>query len=114
MELLLIVGRRIVRRKKPLSGEQLHDPPWRAIAQVRFAGTCARFLAGRTCACATDSGAIIGVGTDSSHWTHAPWAQALAPYIPYAIGCWLFFMITTFHAALLRSQEELHISIVES
>jgi hypothetical protein len=39
---------------------------------------------------------------------------ALAPYAPYAIGCWLFFMITAFHAALLRSQEELHISVVEA
>jgi hypothetical protein len=50
----------------------------------------------------------------SSHWMNQPWAQALAPYVPYAIGCWLFFMITAFHAALLRSQEELHISLVEA
>jgi hypothetical protein len=50
----------------------------------------------------------------SSHWTQHPWAQALAPYVPYAIGCWLFFIITAFHAALLRSQEELHISVVEA
>ncbi len=54
------------------------------------------------------------IAPSSSHWTHSPWAQALAPYVPYAIGCWLFFMITAFHAALLRSQEELHISIVEA
>ena len=50
----------------------------------------------------------------SSHWMHQPWAQALMPYAPYAIGCWLFFMMTAFHAALLRSQEELHISVVEA
>jgi hypothetical protein len=50
----------------------------------------------------------------SSHWMHHAWAQALAPYVPYAIGCWLFFIITAFHAALLRSQEELHISVVEA
>ena len=54
------------------------------------------------------------ISPGSSHWMHAPWAQALAPYVPYAIGCWLFFMITAFHAALLRSQEELHISVVEA
>jgi hypothetical protein len=35
---------------------------------------------------------------------------ALALYVPYAIGCWLFFVLTAFHAALLRSQEEMHIS----
>jgi hypothetical protein len=50
----------------------------------------------------------------SSHWIHQPWAQALVPYIPYALGCWLFFIVTAFHAALLRSQEELHISVVEA
>jgi hypothetical protein len=54
------------------------------------------------------------IGPNSAHWAHSPWAQALAPYVPYAIGCWLFFMITAFHAALLRSQEELHISVVEA
>jgi hypothetical protein len=53
-------------------------------------------------------------GHDSSHWMQQPWAQALVPYVPYAIGCWLFFMVTAFHAALLRSQEELHISVVEA
>jgi hypothetical protein len=53
-------------------------------------------------------------GPNSSHWTHSSWAQALAPYVPYAVGIWLFFMITAFHAALLRSQEELHISVVEA
>ncbi|MGB0065588.1 MAG: hypothetical protein WBP85_14190 [Terracidiphilus sp.] len=51
----------------------------------------------------------------SSHWmSHHPWAQGLMPYVPYVIGCWLFFMVTAFHAALLRSQEELHFSVVEA
>lgn len=50
----------------------------------------------------------------SSHWMHSAWAQALAPYLPYAIGGWLFFVFTAFHAALLRSQEELHISVLQA
>lgn len=54
------------------------------------------------------------ISPSSSHWTHSAWAQALAPYVIYAIGCWLFFVITAFHAALLRSQEELHISVLEA
>ncbi len=54
------------------------------------------------------------ISPHSSHWMQQPWAQALAPYVPYAIGCWLFFIMTAFHAALLRSQEELHISVVEA
>lgn len=49
----------------------------------------------------------------SSHGTTPLWAQALMPYIPYVVGGWLFFVITAFHAALLRSQEELHVSVVE-
>jgi hypothetical protein len=54
------------------------------------------------------------IAPHSSHWMNQPWAQALAPYVPYAIGGWLFFIVTAFHAALLRSQEELHISVVEA
>ena len=51
----------------------------------------------------------------SSHWmSQHLWAQTLMPYVPYVIGCWLFFMVTAFHAALLRSQEELHFSVVET
>ncbi len=54
------------------------------------------------------------IAPHSLHWMQQPWAQALAPYVPYAIGGWLFFIITAFHAALLRSQEELHISVVDA
>lgn len=55
------------------------------------------------------------ISPGSLHWIeHHAWAQALMPYLPYAIGCWLFFVVTAFHAALLRSQEEMHISVVEA
>jgi len=50
----------------------------------------------------------------SFRFLNQPWAHALAPYVPYVIGCWVFFVATAFHAALLRSQEELHISVVEA
>jgi hypothetical protein len=50
---------------------------------------------------------------DSTRFFHQPWVQALMPYLPYAIGCWIFFLLTAFHAALLRSQEELHVSVVQ-
>jgi len=50
----------------------------------------------------------------SFRFLHEPWARALAPYVPYVIACWLFFMATAFHAALLRSQEELRVSVVEA
>ncbi|MGD0913082.1 MAG: hypothetical protein ABR928_14385 [Terracidiphilus sp.] len=43
--------------------------------------------------------------------SHQPWAQALAPHLPYVIGCWVFFVTTAFLAAILRSQEELRILV---
>jgi hypothetical protein len=36
-----------------------------------------------------------------------PWINRLSPHIPYLVGCFLFFIITAFLAAILRSQEEL-------
>ena len=37
------------------------------------------------------------------------WSRGLAPHVPYAAGCWIFFVTTAFLAAVLRSQEELRI-----
>jgi hypothetical protein len=45
---------------------------------------------------------------------HQPWAQALVPHLPYALGCWIFFVTTAFLAAILRSQEELRILVAQA
>ena len=45
---------------------------------------------------------------------HQPWAQALVPYLPYAVGCWVFFVTTAFLAAILRSQEELRVLMAQA
>jgi hypothetical protein len=43
-----------------------------------------------------------------------PWSHALAAHVPYVVGCWVFFIITAFLAAILRSQEELRILVTET
>jgi hypothetical protein len=45
---------------------------------------------------------------------HQAWAQALVPHLPYAVGCWIFFITTAFLAAILRSQEELRVLVAEA
>jgi hypothetical protein len=45
---------------------------------------------------------------------HQPWAQALIPHLPYAVGCWVFFVTTAFLAAILRSQEELRVLVAQA
>jgi len=49
----------------------------------------------------------------SRYLSHQPWAQALVPHLPYAVGCWVFLITTAFLAAILRSQEELRILVTE-
>jgi hypothetical protein len=42
------------------------------------------------------------------------WLQTFQPYLPFALGGWIFFMSSAFHAALLRSQEEVRVPLVEA
>jgi hypothetical protein len=35
-----------------------------------------------------------------------PWMNGFAPHMPYVVACWGFLLSASFHAAVLRSQEE--------
>jgi hypothetical protein len=43
-----------------------------------------------------------------------PWSHSLAPHVPFAAGCWIFFVTTAFLASILRSQEELRIVVTST
>ena len=57
---------------------------------------------------------LFDVSVHLAHYfEHQPWAHAIAPHLPYAIGCWIFFVSTAFLAAILRSQEELRVLVAQ-
>ena len=42
------------------------------------------------------------------------WMKGIEPHLPYFIGCWLFLATASFHTAILRSQEQVQLSVIST
>jgi hypothetical protein len=57
---------------------------------------------------------LVGLLGDSLSPMLLLWMRKLIPHLPYILGCWGFLLCASFHTAVLRSQEQVQLPVLEA